>query len=123
MKTIVFELRAARARRASSISALISLMPVDVAEKVTKRARVVRAMIRASVVFPDPGGPQKIMEGMRSFSMAFRRNRPGARMSWSPTISSSDCGRNRSGSGASALRRGSGREASSKREPVMRNEE
>src|SRR5260370_1432957 len=70
MKTIVFDPRDARAFRASSISALMSLMEVDVAEKGTKRARVVRAMMRASVVFPEPGGPQKIMEGMRSDSMA-----------------------------------------------------
>jgi hypothetical protein len=84
------------------MSALMSLIPVLVAEKVTNRALVVRAMIRASVVFPDPGGPQKIIDGMRSASMALRRNRPGASRSSRPTISSRERGRNRSASGASA---------------------
>ena len=79
MKTIVFEPRACRALRASSISVLDVLdRRADVAENVTNRARVVLAMIRASVVFPEPGGPQKIIEGMRSLSMALRRKRPFA---------------------------------------------
>ena len=121
MKTIVFDPRAARPRRASSISALMSLIDDDVAENVTNRACVVRAMMRASVVFPDPGGPQKIIDGMRSFSMALRRNRPGARRSARPTMSASDVGRSRSASGESAraVSVAGGKASSSNSEPVL----
>ena len=40
----------------------ISRMPLVTAEKSTKADFVLAAMIRASVVLPTPGGPQKIME-------------------------------------------------------------
>src|SRR5256885_15387980 len=78
-------------------------------------------MIRASVVLPDPGGPQKIIDGMRSLSIALRRNRPGPRISSRPTISSRERGRRRSASGASAaVFTGLSRISSSpKREPVI----
>src|SRR3954453_15813149 len=102
MKTIVLEPREPRALRASSISALMSLIDVLVAENWTKRARVDLAMIRASFVFPEPGGPQKIMDGMRSLSMALRRKRPSPRRSCRPTMSAREEGRRRSGRGASA---------------------
>ena len=118
MKTIVFTPREPRAFRDSSISALMSLIEVLVAENGTKRARVDLAMIRASVVFPEPGGPQKIIDGMRSLSMALRRKRPSPRRSSSPTMSSNEAGRRRSARGASA-RWGGSKVASSKREPVM----
>src|SRR5437899_11759801 len=101
MKTIVFTPRDPRAFRDSSIRALMSLIEVLVAEKGTKRARVDLAMIRASVVFPEPGGPQKIIDGIRSLSMALRRKRPSSRRSCRPTTSSSEPGRRRSGRGAS----------------------
>src|SRR3954447_17278925 len=107
MKTMVFDPRAFRSLRASSINVRISLIAVLVAEKVTNRARVLLAMMRASVVFPDPGGPQKIMDGMRSVSMAVRRNRPSPRSSSRPTTSSSVRGRRRSGRGASDFAGGS----------------
>jgi hypothetical protein len=107
MKTMVFDPRAFRSFRASSINVRISLIAVLVAEKVTKRARVLVAMMRASVVLPDPGGPQKIIEGMRSLSMAVRRKRPSPSSSSRPTTSSNVRGRRRSGSGASAFAGGS----------------
>ena len=57
------------------------------------------AMMRASVVFPVPGGPQKISEGTRSAAMARRRNPPGpTTFSW-PATSSRVRGRMRSASG------------------------
>src|SRR5688572_14954056 len=124
MKTMVLEARVRRPLRASSMSALMSLMPLLVAENVTKRARVVRAMIRASVVFPEPGGPQKIMDGMRSASMALRRKRPGESSSSRPTISSRLRGRRRSASGASSAGAPCGAFGGSpKRLPVISSEE
>src|SRR4051795_10012736 len=86
----------------------MSLIELEVAEKVTNCARVVLAMIRASVVLPEPGGPQKIIDGMRSVSIALRRKRPCASSSPRPTTSSSDFGRTRSGRGASLEAEGSG---------------
>src|SRR3954454_4000208 len=86
----------------------MSLIALEVAEKATNCARVVLAMIRASVVLPEPGGPQKIIDGMRSVSIALRRKRPGASSSLRPTTSSSVLGRTRSGSGASFGVLGSG---------------
>ena len=47
---------------ACSMTCLISLMPLVTAEKSMNVAFVRWAMMRASVVFPTPGGPQKIME-------------------------------------------------------------
>ena len=43
-------------------------MPLVTALKSMKLAWVRPAMMRARVVFPTPGGPQKIMEEMRSSS-------------------------------------------------------
>ena len=58
-------------------------------------------MIRASVVFPLPGGPCRIIECGRSPSTARRRAEPGARRRSWPTNSSSERGRMRVASGAS----------------------
>src|SRR4029450_2151873 len=78
----------------------ISLTPDSTAENATKRAPVTLAMSEASVVFPEPGGPQRIIEGSSPVSIASRSTRPGpSRCSW-PTISSSERGRIRSASGA-----------------------
>ena len=44
------------------MTSLISLIPLVTALKSTKCDCVRSAMIRASVVFPTPGGPQKIIE-------------------------------------------------------------
>ena len=48
---------------ASSITFLISLIPDVTAEKLINSDFVTWAMIRANVVFPTPGGPQKIIDG------------------------------------------------------------
>jgi hypothetical protein len=63
-------------------------------------AWVISAMMRASVVFPLPGGPEKITEGKRSASIARRKSLPGPRMCSWPTNSSSDRGRIRVARGA-----------------------
>ena len=49
---------------ACCITSRISLMPLVTAEKSMNAALVRLAIIRASVVLPTPGGPQKIMEEM-----------------------------------------------------------
>ena len=56
---------------ASCMTVRISLMPLVTAEKSMKRAFVSRAMMRASVVLPTPGGPQKIIEKILSSAMSF----------------------------------------------------
>ena len=68
--------------------------------KGTNRQEIRSAMIRASVVFPEPGGPQKISDGTRPSSIARRRNPLAPTRSSCPTISSSVEGRTRSASGA-----------------------
>src|SRR4051812_40953880 len=85
---------------AAAITCLISLMPDITAENSTKLALVDSAMILASVVFPTPGGPQKIMEPESSRSICTPSGLPGPmRCSW-PTYSSSVRGRMRSAKGA-----------------------
>jgi hypothetical protein len=75
---------------AAAITCLISLMPLITAENSMKLARVVSAMILASVVLPTPGGPQKIMEPVSSRSICTRSGLPGpTRCSW--PLSSSSC--------------------------------
>src|SRR5713226_7549641 len=81
------------------MTSLISLMPARTALKETNSELVRRAIRRASVVFPQPGGPQKSMEPRLSFSICTRRDLPGPRsFSW-PMNSSSVRGRMRSASG------------------------
>src|SRR5438094_10367026 len=53
----------------TAITSLISLMPARTALKETNSELVRRAMRRARVVFPQPGGPQKSMEPRLSFSI------------------------------------------------------
>ena len=48
------------------MTSLISLMPLVTALKLMNSALVRLAMMLANVVFPTPGGPQKIMEEMVS---------------------------------------------------------
>ena len=67
---------------------------------------VVSAMIRASVVLPVPGGPQRMIDCSRSRSMASRSGLPGASRSSCPTNSSNVRGRMRSASGAGAVAAG-----------------
>src|SRR6266851_5360408 len=85
---------------ASTITCLISLIPESTAENSMKLACVRCAMIFASVVFPVPGGPQKIIETASSLSMASRSGLPGASRCSCPTYSSSVRGRILSASGA-----------------------
>ena len=54
---------------ASSMTFLISLIPEVTAEKVINSDFVSLAIILASVVFPTPGGPQKIIEEILSLSI------------------------------------------------------
>ena len=60
----------------------MSATPESTAESGSKRRRVVRAMIAASVVLPAPGGPQSTSEGVSSRSIMPRSGLPG------PTTSS-----------------------------------
>ena len=78
-------------------------MPASAALNDTKRAFVVSAMMRASVVLPVPGGPQRMIDCRKSRSMASRSGLPGASSSSWPTNSSNERGRIRSASGASAF--------------------
>src|SRR6266700_2078499 len=83
----------------TAITSLISLMPARTALKETNSELVRRAMRRARVVFPQPGGPQKSMEPRLSFSICTRRDLPGPRSFSCPINSSSVRGRMRSASG------------------------
>src|SRR6266704_5267318 len=81
------------------MTSLISLIPASTALKETNSELVRRAMTRASVVLPQPGGPQKSIEPMLSASICMRSGLPGPRsFSW-PMNSSSVRGRMRSASG------------------------
>src|SRR5262249_48224672 len=84
---------------ASAITSLISFMPARTALKGTNSDLVRRAIRRASVVLPQPGGPQKSMEPRLSDSICRRGGLPGRRsFSWRMN-SSSVRGRMRSASG------------------------
>ena len=94
-----------RARSASDMTCLISLIPASTAENSMNSALVIFAMILASVVLPVPGGPQKISEPESSRSICTRRGLPGPiRCSW-PAYSSSVRGRMRSARGRVASAR------------------
>ena len=90
-------------------------MPLSTALKATNSARVAAAITRASVVFPVPGGPQKISDGTWSVSIASRKSVLGPRMCCCPSTSSTVRGRIRSASGTSE---GSLAAAARKRSPV-----
>jgi hypothetical protein len=77
-------------------------MPEVTAEKGTNWHAVSAAMMRASVVLPVPGGPQKMSDGTRSWAIARRRNPRSPTTACWPTISSSVRGRRRSASGVPA---------------------
>ena len=87
-------------RVASTATFLISLIPLITAENSIKLACVICAIIFASVVFPVPGGPQKIIEVGSSPSIASRNGFPGPSRCSCPTYSSSVRGRILSASGA-----------------------
>ena len=76
-------------------------MPLVTALKSMKLAWVRPAMMRARVVFPTPGGPQKIMEEMRSWSINCRKIFPSPKRCSCPTNSSRVRGRIRLANGRS----------------------
>ena len=86
----------------ASASAMISRTrgtPSVTDENGTNSRSVYSAMRNASVVFPEPGGPQKIIDPTLPFSMASRSVLPGASRCSCPTNSSSVRGRMRAASG------------------------
>ena len=95
----------ARRSRACSTITRTSATPPSTALKATNVARVDAAITCASVVFPAPGGPQRMTLGRRSAAIARARG-PFAQMSSRcPTTSASELGRMRSASGAEARAR------------------
>src|SRR5579863_4141476 len=74
-------------------------MPERTALKGMNSDFVRRAITRARVVLPQPGGPQKSIETMSSRSICVRSGFPGARSSSWPTTSSRVRGRMRSARG------------------------
>src|SRR4029079_12805389 len=102
MKRSVRRPWARRRRAASAITSLTSLIPEVTAEKGRKLDLVAWAMIRARVVFPAPGGPQKMSDGTRSAAMARARNPDSPTTFPWPTTSSRVRGRIRSASGEPA---------------------
>ncbi len=100
MKRIVFRLRAPSRTFASFTTFLTSATPEVTAENWTKWERERRAIMRANVVFPEPGGPQKIRETSLSSSSIFRKIFPFPTICSCPTNSSNVWGRIRSARGA-----------------------
>ena len=88
--------------RACATTLRKSATPALTAESATKWPPVAAATISASVVFPVPGGPQRIIEGTESLSIARRSARPGPTRCSCPTKSSRVLGRMRAASGALA---------------------
>jgi hypothetical protein len=76
MKSTVPWFVSARSFRDSSMIFLSSATPDATAEIATKRDWVRFAPIAASVVFPVPGGPQRIIDGSCPASIALRSTRP-----------------------------------------------
>ena len=106
-KRIVRWSRSPSRARARSMISRTSLTDADTAESCSKARLVVAATTWASVVFPVPGGPQKMAEESRSASTSARSGRPGPTSSSWPTISSSVRGRRRAASGDCRRRRSS----------------
>ena len=72
------------------MTARISLIPLVTAEKSMNFERVTFAITFARVVFPTPGGPQKIIDAIASCSTIRRKTFPSPRSRRCPTISSRD---------------------------------
>src|SRR3989304_2515167 len=85
------------------MTSLISLMPAVTAEKGTNAARMRSAIRYASVVLPDPGGPQSIIDGTSPRSSARARTLPSPNRCVCPTNSWRVLGRIRSARGARSL--------------------
>jgi len=88
---------------ASAQTSFRSLIPLITALICTKWASVVFAMICANVVFPVPGGPERMMEESVSCSMAERSAVPSPTTCSCPMKSWSFWGLRRNASGASAI--------------------
>ena len=86
------------------MTSLISLIPLVTALKLIKSAWVRPAMMLARVVLPTPGGPQKIMEEIWSFSISCRSILPGPSRCSCPTKCSRDAGLKRLARGALSVR-------------------
>ena len=100
MKRIVLWLVIPRRSRASRTMRRRSETPAATAEICSWWDRVIDVIIRANVVLPEPGGPQRIIDGTWSFWMLRLRARSGPRMCSCPRRSSSARGRMRVASGA-----------------------
>ena len=74
----VVRLPSRRSPFARATTSLTSFTPEVTALNATNRLSVDSATRRASVVLPDPGGPQKIIEGARSSSINLRNGASGA---------------------------------------------
>ena len=74
-------------------------MPLVTAEKSIKADFVRLAMMRARVVLPTPGGPQKIIEDTMSSSISRRSTFPAPMRCVCPANSSRLCGRRREARG------------------------
>ncbi len=101
---------------ARAITSRTSARPACTADSSSKAASACSAVMRASVVLPVPGGPNRIIECGRPDSIAVRSAEPSpSRCCW-PTNSSSVRGRIRAASGPSAgAASGSGSGASNRR--------
>ena len=92
--TLVASRDCIRARPMSS-----SGRPPRTALKGTNSVRALRDNSRANVVFPEPGGPQRIIDERRSLAIASANGCPALSKWACPTTSSRREGRKRSGSG------------------------
>lgn len=63
---------------AESMAARMFFTPALIALSSIVLRLVSRAISRARLVFPTPGGPQRIMDGISFFSIDWRRAAPGA---------------------------------------------
>src|SRR3984957_367677 len=86
-------------RSATAITSFISLIPASTALNDTNSDRVSRAINRARVVFPHPGGPHSSIDPISSFSICVRSGFPGPSSFSCPINSSSVRGRLRSANG------------------------
>src|SRR5688572_21089493 len=103
-KRMVWRPECWRSSCARSSAWRMSFTPEKTAESAMNCASNASAMSRASVVFPTPGGPHRIIEwGLRA-SNASLSGLPGPKRWLCPTTSSSVRGRSRSASGAAGSR-------------------
>src|SRR6202030_734266 len=94
----------ARAARAASTAARMSLTPAITADNAMNCAFEACAISRASVVLPAPGGPHRISECSCPASMLADSGLPGPRMCRCPRNSLKLRGRMRSASGRNGSR-------------------